>query len=175
MKVDSKKLAPPRKGVNPRFEGVPGELVPIDGLPLCFGRGGHGSPYDPLLDQLAASGAGQALRFGDVRARSALTARAKKKGMRVSFAQHEGKLYVRYDGSASDDLKQSRRDRILAVLKVPQTAMTLTQRLREAGDTTVDATIVLAILAQMQRAGDVIEQEGQRWTLNPLKGKAARA
>jgi hypothetical protein len=49
---------PKAKRVAPDMKGVPGELVSAAGLEfLVFGKA-RVSPYDALLDQLAAAGAG---------------------------------------------------------------------------------------------------------------------
>ena len=54
----------PTKGVKPNLNGVPGELVPAAGLTLNFAIGNRKvSPYDVLLDQLAAAPEGNLLRF----------------------------------------------------------------------------------------------------------------
>lgn len=131
------------------------------------------SPYDPLLDQLAAATPGQALRFADTRARAALYARAKKKGLKVSFAESNGSLYVRLDGRVDDDVHKTRRDQIVAALKRgPLGHIQIAAKLREGGDSTVDAQLVETILGQLLRDGVVVKRESGDWTLS---AKAARS
>src|ERR1035438_3862891 len=88
----------------PDFHGVPGELVAMpEGVALSFATGQKKiSPYDALLDQLAAAPT-KFLRFTDKRARASLNVRAKKKGLRISFAEDSGMLWVRLDGHVDDD------------------------------------------------------------------------
>ena len=168
MKTAVKKIARPAPGVRPDITGVPGELVPLAGLDLHFGKSLRTSPYDPLLEQLDKAGPGNALRFGDLRARVSVVARAKKLGLHVSFAVSGNTLYVRLDGRAADDKHATRREQIKAALKFgPLAAMKLTALLREKGDATVDASLVENILGQMMRAGEVVHQEGGAWALAP--------
>lgn len=57
---------------------------------------------------------------------------------------------------------------ILDVLATgPRNAMKISGALRERGDTTADAQIVIAILGQMVRSGDVVQQEGDCYARNP--------
>src|SRR5260370_12736875 len=158
MATAAKKIAEiqrPTKGVKPDMKGVPGELISLNGLNLVFGRGAKPSPYDALLDQLAAtalSAPGQVLRFSDMRAKPSIYARAKKKGMRVSFAEDAGLLYVRYDGSTEDDTRTTRREQILHALKLgPLNGIRIATKLREAGDAAGDAPLVARSLEQLLR------------------------
>jgi hypothetical protein len=155
--------------------GVPGEIVSVDGLQLVFGPRARQSPYDPLLQQLVDAGPGRALKFGDARARVALTSRAKKMGLRISFAISGDSLYVRLDGGVTEDVKATRRGRIKEALKFgTQTAMHITNHLREKGDSSIDVNLTESILLQMLRTGDLIRQEDGRWKLNPMvKGATA--
>jgi hypothetical protein len=158
----------------PDFTGVPGALVALEGLGgLVFGKHLRTSPYDPLLDQLLAAGSGKALKFGDVKAKASLLLRAKKKGLRVSFAEDgAGALYVRIDGSATEDLRGVRREQIQSALKLgPLSAIKLAVKLRESGDTSVDGQMVEAILGQMQREGVVIKRESGDWIASPKPAK----
>lgn len=169
----------PRKGVRPSMDGVPGELISLEGLNLVFGHRLRISPYDVLLDQLAASTdkaveekqPRPGLKFGDVRAKASVYTRAKKKGLLVSFAEVGRVLYVRLDGRADDHAKETRRGSIRKLLAngVALTHVAIAARLREAGDASVDAQLVDAILAQMLKAGDVIRQDGGAWKLNPAR------
>jgi hypothetical protein len=59
-----------------------------------FGRSLRGSPYDPLLIQLRTAGAGKFLRFADRRARTSITARAKKLNIKVMFGEQGESLWV---------------------------------------------------------------------------------
>jgi hypothetical protein len=166
-------VLPPKKGRVPNMAGVAGELVALDGLDLQFGGMRKASPYDALLDQLAAAGPGKLLRFGDERAKPAIYSRSKKKGYKVSFAVSGGALFVRFDGSVDDDVKARRREQILGTLLFgASTPPKLAALLREKGDTTVDGQGVAAILAQLARTGEVVKGEGEQWALNPArKGK----
>lgn len=163
-----------KKGMKaPDFSGVKGELVLAEGLQLNFGSRLKSSPYDALLDQLVAA-RGQLLKFAALKARASVAVRAKKKGLRVSFAEAGGCLFVRYDGLLVDDVKGTRRAKILDVLeKMPRNAAQLAVALREAGDSTVDASLVLAILAQLERDGQVVRGEGDRWAKSPRALKRA--
>ena len=140
---------------------------------LVFGNQGRKSPYDPLLDQLAAAQPGMALKFGDVRVRSSLYARAKKKGLRISFAESGGALYLRFDDRMDDDVKAGRRKEILMALMVgPATSAKIAVVMRDKGDRNVDGALVEVSCAQMQRAGELVKMECGAWALNLAK-KAA--
>lgn len=174
-------LPKPTKGVKPRMDGVPGELVDLDALNLQFGGMRKVSPYDPLLDQLAtATDAAMAavpkrprpgLKFGHVRARNSVWARAKAKGFKVSFAIAGSDLYVRLDGRVDDDVKETRRSAIRKLLAshMQLSVIPICNKLREGGDVNVDAALVETILTQMAKAGEVIRQESGAWRLG-LKG-----
>jgi hypothetical protein len=163
-----------KKRARPNFAGVAGELLPQAPEGLVFGRM-KASPYDALLDQLAAAPRAAALKFGDVKARSSVALRAKKKGLRVSFNASTGVLYVRFDGRVDDDVRQDRRDKIRGLLGKlgPLTSIKMANRLRENGDATIDAATAETILLQMMRAGDLVRQEGGAFGLAP--GKKATA
>jgi len=164
------KEKPKRKA--PDFSGVPGELVALDGLTLHFGKR-KVSPYDPLLDQLSlatdaalnANKPAPGLRFTSVQAKASVSARAKLKGLRVSFAETpEGPMYVRIEGRL--DVLEKRGDAIRAMLASgPLSTMVITSRLRSNGDDTVDAQGVEAMLSGMMKRGTVIRQEGNTWKL----------
>lgn len=97
----TKKPGPP-KGRTLDFSGVPGEIVPADavqGLEFSAKKIRH-SPYDALLEKLLDSPKGSILKFGDPRARASVTVRARKKGLKVEFAERDGVLYVRIAGFA---------------------------------------------------------------------------
>jgi hypothetical protein len=160
----------------PDFTGQKGELVSAEGFAaLHWGGRLKTSPYDALLDQLAAAGAGMLLKFGSVKAKASVYSRAKKKGMRVSFAEQQGTLFVRYDGSAAEDLGQSRRGAIRKQLaRGPVALHKLAGALREAGDPTLDSPTLSAILGQMVKAGEVVAREGNEYGLN-LKVTTAKA
>jgi hypothetical protein len=167
----------PQKGHVPDFSGVPGELVDAAVVPadVIWGHKARKSPYDPLLLQLAEAGAGKVLRFSEPKAKSSIPARAKKLGLRVTCGEAGGgALFVRFDGRVEDDKRETRREILKGALKVTVGAsvMALTQVLRDKGDTTVDANIVGAILMQMLKAGEVIQQEGGTWRLNPARRTA---
>jgi hypothetical protein len=172
--ITKKPEGAPKRGRKPNTDGVPGELVSLEGLNLVFGTRLKTSPYDPLLDQLVQAGPGKALRFGDVRAKASVYARAKKRGLRVSFAESAGALYVRFDGSSDADVRKSRRDHIVVALRLgPMSAIQIAKRLREAGDASVDAQLVEAILGQMLKASEVVKRDNDNtWA---MKGRAIAA
>jgi hypothetical protein len=169
MSATAKKAKSP---VSPdRFAGTPGEIVSIENLNLDFSaRLGKKSIYDDLLDKLAAAPKNSAIRFGDLKCRPSVAVRAKKRGYLIQFAESAGSLYVRITGSASEDLKEVRRQKITAILRQsPLTYIKVANRLRESGDEMIDAATVERILTQMRKAGEVIVQEGGAYALNPAK------
>ena len=160
----------PQKGKRPNFDGVSGTLIttPV-GLEFSV-RKLRISPYDALLDQLEKAGPGHVLCFDDIRARASVIVRSKKKGLRISFAEHDGKLFVRFDGSTKDDVDNSRRGRLRELLKIgPLTSIKACNKLRDSGDTLVDANITELILLSLMKSGEVIRQDGGAFGLNPLK------
>lgn len=164
----------------PDFAGTPGALVSLEGLNLVFGGRLKSSPYDTLLDQLATAQPGQALKFDDVKAKASVYARSKKKGLKVSFAELNGALYVRLDGRVEDDVRKRRREQIVAALKKgPLTHFALASRMREAGDGSIDAVMVETILTQMLRDCLVLKREASagggvpEWALTAKAAKAA--
>lgn len=166
----------PKKGTMPDMSGVPGELVSDSTLPedIHWGAKRRMSPYDGPLKALADAGPGKVLRFGELKARLSVPARAKKLGLRIECGEKDGVLYVRYLGHVEDDVKASRRSEILGALKFgPATAMKLANLLRMKGDSVVDAQLVEAILVQLARTGEVVTREGGEYGLNPRHGKAA--
>lgn len=172
-------ISRPTKGVRPNLAGVPGELVDLDGLSLEFGGRNKISPYDALLHQLAkatdealaASKPRPGLKFGDPRAKASLWNRAKKLGLRISFAFSSDELYVRMDGRVDDNLRETRRSAIKKLLANGQawTYLQIAARLREGGDASVDAQTVDAIMVQLMRTGDVIRQDGGAWKIAPAR------
>ena len=154
----------------PDFTGVPGQLASSDEIAgLEFGAKLRKSPYDALLDQLAIAPKGSALKFGDLKCRPSIYSRARKKGLRISFAERGGALFVRFDGRDDDDVRATtRRAAILAALKLgPMSHVKITNKLRDAGDSVLDAAATDAILHQMFKVGQVLRQEGGNWALNP--------
>jgi hypothetical protein len=88
--------------------------------------------------------------------------------MRISYPTIDGALYVRLDGSAEADSRQTRRAAILLALKTgPMAAMRLSNMLFNQGDKSVDVHLVEAVLTQMLRAGEVVHQEGGDWAIAP--------
>jgi hypothetical protein len=168
------KLPAPEKGVRPNMTGVACRLVRPEDLPedvvkgLEFGRGQRkASPYDALLRQLADS-KGQWAQFDDARAKASVGARSKKLGYRVSFAEAKGKLYVRFDGLLADDLRGTRREKALELLKTgPKTKQEIAFKIRESGDATCDAIIAELILDQCVKDGLVVARDGGRYGLSP--------
>jgi hypothetical protein len=166
-----------KRGV-PDTRGTPG--VMLERLPedVVFGPKGRVSPYDSLLIKLRDASESPrspetpkpCLMFEGVKAQAAVAVRARKIGIRVSFAVLSGKLYVRFDGRISDDDKSKRRAAILAVLAKspgPMKYIAITNQLRAAGDELLEAGLVDAILVQLMKAGEVIRVEGGAWKLNP--------
>jgi hypothetical protein len=151
----------------PDFSGVAGKLVeaPTD---LHFGaRAGRGSPYDALLEQLAAS-KGKVLEFGDTRARPSVYARAKKLGLRVLFAESGNTLYVKFGGWAPDSERWKALVRAAireVVTTQPRNEIQIAVALRATGVNDVDAGTVGAILKQMEQSGDVQRQRDGSWAM----------
>ncbi|MFN7999286.1 MAG: hypothetical protein U0Q18_37055 [Bryobacteraceae bacterium] len=169
------------KRAKPDFTGVQGEVVAgdviagLEGRGLAWGSGGRKSPYDAQLDELlrltneaAAQGSPKpAMRFASNKARTSLTVRAKKKGIKLSFAEFDGALYCRIEGQ-ENQVGARRRARILEELKRgPRKAAYLNTALRAAGDQTIDLGTIGAILSQMLREGSIVHQEGDTWGLAP--------
>jgi hypothetical protein len=159
------------KGVKPDMRGVAGCLIEATDAPegLLFWHRKKVSPYDALLESLAAAGQGKMLRFEDRRARVSIGVRAKKLGLRVVCAEADGKLYVRFESRVEDNLKGTRRGAILGALKpgIALTAMEITVLLRDKGDGTVDAGLVGTILDQMVRSGQIVACDGGNYAINP--------
>jgi hypothetical protein len=175
-----------KTGVMPDLSGTPGTICSVEGLNLAFGASKRVSPYDKLLDELAASTTpNQALCFESTKARTSVAIRAKKKGLRVSFAEHAGRLYVRFDGRAENagvlipapapsSLKAvftGRRAAILDALRVgSRNAARLVAALQASGDSGVDMNLIETLCAQMVREG-VIEVQGGMYRITE-KGAA---
>jgi hypothetical protein len=153
----------------PDFTGVAGRLVelPAD-VSLQFGaRGGRVSPYDALLEQLAAA-RDKVLEFGDLRARASVMARSKKLGIKVLLAEHGPKLYVKFGGwlPESDRWKAEVRAGIRdTVTTQPRNEIQVAVALRAKGLNDVDAGVVGAILKQMEQAGEVARGRDGSWGL----------
>ena len=156
-----------RKGRVPDVKGVPGKVIQLP-AGLTFGSRARQSPYDPLLREVETAAPGSGLEFGDPRARASVIIRAKKLGLKVEFAEQDGKLYVRL--AAAQDTRTARHDAILALLRLgPSTPIKIASVLREKGDTVADGQIVVAALGQMERNNLVIKLTGAEWGLNPRK------
>jgi hypothetical protein len=133
-------------------------------------RGRKVSPYDAWLDKLQAAPAGSGLEADSAQARTSLGIRAKKKGMRLSFAERDGKLYVRLLASMTLDLLEKRKSAVKQVLKLkgPLSYLKITNQLRLDGDEIVDGSMCESILRILQKAGEVVLQEGGTvWNLAP--------
>lgn len=164
-------VAVPPSRKKPDMTGVPGEVVSLEGLELSFGFK-KASPYDALLLGLVDSPdrAKQALKFNNPRCRPSVYSRARKLGIRVTFAERDGVLYVRVDGRLDEDIRAKRRSAIVAALRAKGCTLThikLTNILRDAGDESLDAASVDAILHQMLRTGQIVRGEGATWAVNP--------
>ena len=167
-------------GHAPDMKGTPGTFLEAIPAGIVFAPKGRVSPYDALLIKLrdacegprAAGAPKPGLVFDDAKAQTSLYVRAKKMGIRVSFAMEAGKLYVRYDGRIGDDDKTKRRAAILNLLARspgPMKYIAITNQLRAAGDELLEAGLVDSILMQLMKAGEVIRIEGGAWKLNPAK------
>lgn len=174
----TKKAIAPTKGVRPDFHGVAGRLVVAPDPALVFGeRASKGSPYDVLLEELlqatlrAETGGGHppALEFDDVRAKPSLVARGKKKGMKLVFAEKDGKLFVRVTGQMDAVEKRVAEIRRLILHAGPMPKMILLGKLRGAGDSTVDASGLDALLVKLVRQGELVEQEGGKFKVVPKR------
>lgn len=162
-------LAPvskPTRGVRPNFTGVPGELIKVSEVPadLTFSvRKLHTSPYDPLLRQLQDADPGHVLCFGDERARPSVIARAKKLSLKVEFADHAGKLYVRLIPSATAPAHEaSVKTQVVQDKKTVNRALVMGQL--RAGKVTPEA-----IAAGMRSEGASIDAPTVRSMLNAMK------
>lgn len=154
-----------KKGKKPDMSGVPGELVGMPAFELRWG-GGKISPYDGLLEKLAAAGPGQLLKFGDARAKTSLWSRSRKLGMKLMYAEHEGSMYVKFAGWAPDSErgKQIVRAKIMEVLQTnPRTEIQLAVELRKQGLTDMDAATAGAILKQMEQLGQTSRKADGTW------------
>ena len=169
----------------PRFDGVPGQLVTDEMLDRISFGGSKGkiSPYDGLLQSLVeqtrtAIGNGTrlpALRFDDVRAITTLKNRAKKKNLKLEFAQFENALYVRInprDLPASTDpagKAQNALDAgVLGALTLgPLNKFQIAKKLRESGHPEADAPLCELVLIRLARAGQLIRREDGTYLLKP--------
>lgn len=70
---------------------------------LLFGARTSRSAHLEALQQLIAAGPGKVLQLEEVRGRAGLRHQAKKHGIKILFAEHEGKLLVRIDGQAGPE------------------------------------------------------------------------
>lgn len=170
----------------PRFDGVPGQIVAGDSLDgISFSASKHRvSPYDALLDDLLAEtrkaiGEGKpmpALRFGDVRAKVSVRARAKKKEFKLEFADAGGVLYVRMNVRAlpavSEPAAESGFDaQLLGVLKAsgPLNHYRLAVKMREQGNKSVDAPMCDAACHRLAKKGVLVKREDGTFALNHSK------
>lgn len=155
---------PSRKA--PDFSGVAGKLVDVP-AGLVFGVKTRVSPYDVLLQQLAAS-KGKALEFGDLRARASVHVRAKKLGMRVLTAEQGNTLYVKFGGwmPSTDGWRAQVRAAINEVVRTqPRNEVQIAVAVRAQGLNDVDAGIVGTILKQMEQEGAVQRQRDGSWAI----------
>lgn len=157
----------PKKGVKPHLEGVPGKLTVAPSVALKWGARKGLSPYDALLEQLAAAKPGQVLAFEHPRAKPSVGARSRKLGLRVEMAELDGKLYVRFAGFApdSDRYKKLLRDKLLAaVAEQERNEVQLAVELRkQPGMADVDAGTIHAVLCQMEQGKMVQRMRDGSW------------
>jgi hypothetical protein len=75
------------------------KLVPSTAAPpeLLFGRKQSVSPYLTALQELLRAGPDQFLEFANVGAKQSIWAQAKKHGLKILFAEKDGKLYVKLE------------------------------------------------------------------------------
>lgn len=168
----------PTKGVRPKFDGIPGQLMQPSEVPtgLLFGAKVHASPYDAKLRELAVAPSGAALQFAGLRARPSLYSRARKLNLKVEFAELGGKLYVRIapmtcspssttaaggppPPSLQQELISEKRIRnhtaiLAAVCAGKRTPEAIAAAIR-AEIPHADGVIVRSMLKQMQQAGSV--------------------
>ena len=172
MKTEkAEKAENPQKKKRGPFTGVPGTLVPLQGLELDFStKKLRVSPYDALLAELAAAPKENALLFNDLKARNSIGLRAEKKGMIVAFAEKDGMLYVRYMGRTDEQASGQRRGAVLRLLRQlgPITYIKLTNRLREEGDAIADAPMVECILQAACKTREALKQDRGMYKANPL-------
>jgi hypothetical protein len=177
----------------PDFTGVPGQIV-LSSDPaaqgLQFGLGGRISPYDEMLRELAARmqeyhAALEAnatskpaklvdpipipyLRFPNLKPKHAVAMRARKLGIKISFAVKDDQLWIRCNGSEASDTRARREKAILACLTTgPRSAIAVAAYLRERGDELIDGPIAEGILLMLLKRGQVIRQEGNSFALKP--------
>ncbi len=174
----------PKKGTRPDTTGVAGAICEIENLPLAFGVRARVSPYDALLRTLvettekavAENRPRPGLRFDSPRCRPSLLVRARKLNLCISFAEHEGKLYVRFDGRTEEEVRQSRKQALLKLLSIhgPMTHVKCATKLRDDGDNAIDGSLANALLLQMVREGSLVQQDNSYFAVNPKhRAKAA--
>jgi hypothetical protein len=178
-------LPPPTKGVKPHTEGVAGALFDEAPADVMFGvnRSTRTSPYDPLLLQLKTAGAGKYLRFDDLRAKSAIKARAKKLEMKILFGEQGNLLWVALakaelhtNGKVDPVPVVERKTDSALVLEALQeskrdTPGQITSWIRSNGNPDIALNTVDAMLSSLARAGKVHLKtkpkgdETERWRL----------
>jgi len=155
------------KGTKLDFSGVPGEVVSLDSLPrLDFSRHQRQSPYDALLERLLDAPKNSALKFGDPRARATIGVRARKKGLKVEFAECDGTLYVRIVGFLNEDEPDAKDAmQVLRAMAAGFAApVTISDHIvRSGGEMTPGR--VLATLKQMESAGTVRKAGDGTWKM----------
>jgi hypothetical protein len=169
----------PEKGVKPSFAGVAGILVDEapEGIEFGARKQSRLSPYDPLLVQLKAAGAGKFLKFSDLRCRPSIMARSKKLGIKVLFGEQGNTLYVTL---ATAELevsgivepqppKPSNSDLVLrAISEKRRKPGEILTWLRSNGVAGIGITQVDGLLINLLRAGKVRrsgEDDSQVWSL----------
>lgn len=166
----------PMKGVRPRLEGVAGALVDEAPEGILFGKSLRQSPYDALLQQLKAAGAGKFLRFESLRAKPSIMARAKKLGIRILFGEQGNVLWVtlasvelRTDGEVERPAKKTNSDLVLEAIEGKRdTAGAITTWMRSNGAPGIGLTQVDDLLRVLARAGKIRLKKGstdevERW------------
>jgi len=177
----------PSKGTRPNFNGVPGCIVASDALPegLDFAaKRARISPYDGLLEKLLEAPKNSALKFGDLRARASIIIRARKKGLRVVFAERGSELYVRIDGfiDSNDKAKATLKNAAPATLpskpsdQIEQAVLramavgfsnpqTIADHARKNGTIIIGVAPIQSALIRMEING-LVRRDGSQWKMN---------
>lgn len=165
MSQAEKRPGPP-KGTKPDLSGVPGEIVSLDKLPvLDFARKARRSPYDALLEKLLDAPKNSALKFGEAKARISIAVRARKKGLKIEFAESGGALYVRVVGFTDDQPNAKDAMHVLRAMAAGFAApVTISDHIVKAG-VDLGPSRVLEVLQRLEAAGSVRKAADCTWKL----------
>lgn len=150
---------------------------------LEFGASGKTSHYRAALEQLDAAGEGRVMQFAGVKCRGQVAAAAKKLGIRVEFAERDGRLYVRHAGdrietgslrkvkpkpvqSVPDGKPSTITDAVKqAVAETPRTNAEVLDFVKRAGFES-DGSVVSTLLGQLRIKGYCYKSdEDLKWHL----------